>query len=405
MESRLGPVTLTERVHLLDVLRGMALFGIIASNMRAFNGPIDAYLDSSLMWQELENRIAQAFIDIFISSKFITLFSLLFGIGFAVQMERADACGLTKPTFYLRRLAVLLLLGVAHMYLLWWGDILTAYALMGFLLFLFRRKSQRQLLWWSAGLYCWPYILIAAFLAVSLAGAQVPPAPTATSEELQRVITVYSTGTYGEIFQERLKDSFIASAFLLFFSPHFLGIFVFGMWLWRTGMVRNVAAHIPTLRRCLWWGLFLGLSLNAVSVAIQEIGRPNSVAPLGLFKELLAGLAIPALSLFYACGLALLFQREEWRRRLQPFSAMGRTALTNYLLQTVIATTLFYSHGFGLFGQVGPLAGLGVSILIYAFQVVASVAWMRRFSFGPVEWLWRTLTYGRPPGTSAAGGG
>lgn len=393
----IGPISLTERIQLLDVLRGMALFGIVASNMRAFNGPMAAYLDHSLMWQEPANRIAQAFVDLFISGKFITLFSFLFGLGFAVQMDRASARGLAKQTFYLRRLGVLLLMGLAHMFLVWWGDILTAYALMGFLLFLFRRRSQKTILWWAAGLYCWPWIVIGAFLAVVTAGVSVPaPAPT-TNAELQRLIAVYSTGTYAQIFQERLKDVAAAFTFIVFYTPRLLGIFLFGMWVWREGIVRDIGTYAPLLQRGLRWGLVLGLSMNALMVAIQEIWHPDPFlpTPLGFFHQIVAGIALPALSLFYACALALLWRQDRWQRRLQPFSAIGRTALTNYLLQSLVCTTLYYGYGFGLYGSVGPLPGLAVSVAIYAAQVLASVWWVRRFAYGPMEWLWRTLTYGR----------
>jgi uncharacterized protein len=394
MEPRFGPVTLRERIHLLDVLRGLALFGIIAANIRAFSVPMAAYLDHSLMWQEPANRIAQGFIDVFITGKFITLFSFLFGIGFAIQMERAQARGI-RGNFYLRRLAVLFLIGQAHMYLLWWGDILTVYALVGFLLFQFRRKSQRDLLWWSAGLYCWPMILIAASLAFSFAGVQASPPPPPTAAELQRVISVYSTGTYTELLRERLQESLAWWGLVPLVSLHYLGIFLFGMWFWRTGIVRNIPAHIPTLKRCCWWGLGLGVSLNLAAVAIQEMWHPEAFAMTapGLFRDLISYAAVPALSLFYASGLALIYEREEWRRRLKPFCAIGRTALTNYLLQTAIATLLFYSYGLGLYGQVGPLVGFGIAILIYIAQVAASLWWTRRFAFGPVEWVWRTLTY------------
>jgi hypothetical protein len=154
--------------------------------------------------------------------------------------------------------------------------------------------------------------------------------------------------------------------FIAFYTPRLLGIFLFGMWVWREGIVRNIGNHIPLLRRCQSWGLVLGLTLNGAMVAIQEIWHPDPVlpTPLGFLHQLIGGLALPALSLFYVFGgRAALPQDERWRRRLQPFAAVGRTALTNYLLQTLICTTLFYSYGFGLYGQVGPLVGFAITYL------------------------------------------
>lgn len=115
----------------------------------------------------------------------------------------------------------------------------------------------------------------------------------------------------------------------------------------------------------------------------------------GFIANLTGAIGVPAGSLFYASTLALLWQSPVWRRRLAPFGAVGRTALTNYLLQSVVCTTLFYSWGGALYGTVGPLAGLAITLPIYAAQVVLSVLYMKRFRTGPMESLWRRLTYGR----------
>ena len=155
----LRPVSVGERIEVLDALRGAALFGIIAANMRGFSGPLAAYFDHTLMWTDPVNRVAQGFVDLFIQGKFITLFAFMFGIGFAIQMERADRSGVASRIFYVRRLAILLLFGALHFVFVWWGDILAPYALMGFLLMLFRTRSQKALLRWSAVLYAWPLLL------------------------------------------------------------------------------------------------------------------------------------------------------------------------------------------------------------------------------------------------------
>jgi uncharacterized protein len=143
-------------------------------------------------------------------------------------------------------------------------------------------------------------------------------------------------------------------------------------------------------------------------VAIAEIWHPDPTAPtpLGFAQQVIGGVGIPALSLSYASAVALLWQRRQWMPRLRPFGAVGRTALTNYLMQTVACTLLYYGYGLGLYGKVGPLLGLVPTFAIYGSQVAASAWWTRRFAFGPMEWIWRTLTYGRlrsKPQTAAAG--
>jgi uncharacterized protein len=388
---------LTERIEILDVVRGMALFGIIASNMRAFNGPMAAYFDHSLMWQGGADRVAQGFIDLFISGKFITLFSFLFGIGFAIQMDRAAARGLESQRFYLRRAAALVMFGLIHMFFIWWGDILFVYGSMAFLLYLFRKRSEKAVLAWSAALYAWPWVVSTAVLAASLAGMKTPSPPIPNAAELQRLINVYANGSYGQIFMERLTDNGTGAVFTVFYAPRLLGIFLFGMWVWRRGIVRSLAEQGGLLRRCRAWGLAAGLVLNAGMVAIAEIWHPDpaGTTPISWFNAMLSGVALPALSLGYASTLALAFQREAWRRWLRPFGAVGRTALTNYLMQSVLCTALYYGYGFGLYGKVGPLLGLAPTVAIYGAQVAMSTWWTRRFTYGPMEWIWRTLTYGR----------
>ena len=153
-------------------------------------------------------------------------------------------------------------------------------------------------------------------------------------------------------------------------------------------------------------GLWIGLVFNAATVAVMEIYHPNPLATSvpGFVANLTGSIGVPAGSLFYASTLALLWQRPAWRRRLMPFAAVGRTALSNYLLQSVVCTTLFYSWGGSMYGTVSPLAGLAVAVPIYAAQVVLTAVFLRHFRTGPMEWLWRWVTYGpavsesrRPP--------
>ena len=394
----MSPVTPGERIDVLDALRGAALFGIIAANMRGFSGPLAAYFDHTLMWTDTTSRVAQAFVDLFIQGKFITLFSFMFGIGFAIQMERADLRGMASRIFYVRRLAVLLLFGLVHFVFVWWGDILAPYALMGFFLLLFRKRSQKAILRWSAALYAYPVALGAVMLALHSAGVPIPSPPPTTPADLQRIIGVYGTGSYPEIVAQNIKEwPFMVFGFI-FFYPRLLGIFLFGLWVWREGIVRELPSRTDMLRRCQKHGLWVALLFNSIAVGLIEAFHPDPIAPsvLGLIVGVALSIGLPAGSLFYASTVALLWQTVQWRARLRPFAAVGRMALSNYLLQSIVCTTLYYSWGFGLYGRVGPLLGFVPTIAIYSAQVVLSVWWLRRFSTGPMEWLWRRLTYGAP---------
>jgi uncharacterized protein len=392
----MAPIPLSERIVFLDVLRGAALFGILAANMRAFNSPLPAYFDHTLMWTAPIDRITQTLIDFFISGKFITLFSFLFGIGFAVQMERSANKGVDPKTFYVRRLGVLLLFGLIHGFLIWSGDILAPYAVAGFVLFLLRKKTQRTVLIWAACTYFWPNVLAGLMLLAEFMGVGIPMPPRTTPAEIARIVQVYSSGMYPEILREHVHEMAFNVFGLIFFYPRVLALFLLGMWTYRAGIIQDLANRTGLLHQCRRWGLLVGVIGNGTMVAIAEILQPDPMAPsmTGLLWGLAGAIGIPAMSLFYASSLALAFQQDVWRKRLMPFGAVGRTALTNYLAQSVICTALYQSWGLGLFGQVSPLTGLLPTVVIFAGQIGISIWWVRRYRFGPVEWLWRRLTYG-----------
>ncbi|HET9467297.1 MAG TPA: DUF418 domain-containing protein [Vicinamibacterales bacterium] len=395
----LRPVAAGERIEVLDALRGAALFGIIAANMRGFSGPLAAYFDHTVMWTDPVSRVAQAFVDIFIQGKFITLFAFMFGIGFAIQMERADRSGVASRMFYVRRLAILLLFGLLHFILIWWGDILSPYAILGFALLLFRNRSQKALLRWSVGLFLYPLLMATFLFTLHSAGVQLPAPPPTTPEELRRIIGVYASGSYGDIVRQNLKEAGFMVFGFIFFYPRVLGVFLFGLWVWREGIIRELPSKTALLRRCQKYGLWIGLLFNSLAVGVNEVFHPNPITPsvLGLLVNAALTVGVPAGSLFYATTVALLWEKLRWRERLRPFAAVGKMALTNYLLQSVVCTTLFYSWGLALYGRVNPLIGLVPTILIYGAQVALSVWWFRRFAMGPMEWLWRRLTYGANP--------
>ena len=405
--ARMNPITLAERIETIDIVRGLALFGILASNMRAFNSPLATYMDHSLMWLGSWDRIAQGFVDLVISGKFITIFSFLFGLGFAVMMERAEARGVVGRGFYFRRVGLLFAMGVIHAIFIWYGDILSAYGFMGFFLYLFRRRSPVTVLRWALLLYCWPIVVSVMMTTLVAAGVPIPPPTSPTPEQFQATIQAYSSGTYMDIFRERMKENaFMAFAFA-FYYPRLLGLFLAGLWVWRKGVVKELGAHRELLVKLRNWGLTVGLVLSGVTVALNEIYHPNPMGfePLTLAINVIGSIGVPALSLGYMTAVALLFQKEEWKPRLRPFGAVGRTALTNYLSQTALCTTLYYSWGFGLYGRVGPLLGLVSTFVFYALLVVLSNWWVKRFAFGPLEWGWRTLTYGQAPAIHRAPAG
>lgn len=395
----MGPIRSSERIEAIDILRGLALFGIIAANIRGFGGPAIAYFNPIVMWSSLPDRIAQAFIDTFIQGKFITIFAFLFGVGFAVQLSRASERGSKFGGFYTRRLLILAAIGLVHGLLIWWGDILLPYALTGFLLFFFRKREDSTVLRWAIGGYLVPLGLVAFVTALPLmTGKPLPPQEPPTAEALAQVVRIYAEGSWVEIQGQRMSEAFTKNyPFLPIMFMNLLGLFLFGVLAWRRRVFQPSAEVLPRYRKVMFWAFAIGVPGNIAATTVRWFDPVQSFPPTPdmLLVMVIQNLSIPALSVGYVCAVILLCQQEVWRSRLSAFGAIGRTALSNYLLQSVLATLLFYRYGFGLYGTMGPALLLIPTVLIYGFEAAVSPWWLARWRFGPVEWLWRSLTYGR----------
>jgi uncharacterized protein len=206
----------------------------------------------------------------------------------------------------------------------------------------------------------------------------------------------YLYGTYGDILVWRV-DSFLAALvpFLVSVGPPIFGMMLLGLYAGRRAMPQNVLRHEGLLRTVAAYGLGLGIAGNTVGLVAAEIsfrGESPWFRAVSIVGYAVGG---PAFCLFYTSGIVLLAQSEVWRRRLRVFAAAGRMALTNYLFQSLVCTMIFYGYGLGWCGKVGLVLGLGLTAVVFSLQVAVSILWLRSFSYGPVEWLWRMATYGR----------
>ncbi|HUO84936.1 MAG TPA: DUF418 domain-containing protein [Thermoanaerobaculia bacterium] len=394
----LAPTTAAERIETIDILRGLALFGIIAANMRGFAAPSHVYFETHLMWTGLADRVAQAFIEIFIQGKFITIFAFLFGVGFGVQLSRAEERGAKFGGVYTRRLLVLIGFGLVHGLLIWWGDILLPYALTGFLLLLFWKRADRTLFGWAVVAYLVPLALIGvAVIVPMLIGQPSDGPPPVTPETLQQTIAAYGEGSWIYVQRIRTTEALTMNwGYFFFMFMQLLALFLAGVLAWRRRLLLPPVESLPAYRKAMRWGFGVGLAGNG-AVAVIDWIEPLTFFPPSprlLLVTAIQTVAIPALSTAYVCAVILVCRDEAWRARLRGFGAVGRTALSNYLLQSVICTLIFYSYGMGLYGEVGPALLLIPTLMIYAAEVWVSGWWLARFRFGPAEWLWRSLTYG-----------
>jgi uncharacterized protein len=395
----IGPVLRQERIEAIDILRGVAILGILIVNMNMRGFSLPEGLPAHELWPNVVDRTVEKLILFFADEQFITLFSFLFGLGLAVQMMRAEARGARFLPLYLRRLCVLMLIGVAHFLLLWDGDILHAYALDGFILLPFLRRSPKTLLVWAGIFLCIPLLFSGLTTYYSITRQADPQVmngisfedPAEDQQTIEEARRIYSRGTYAEMINFRARD--LPGEFLPGSDDTYILIgFLLGLYAGRRGIFHDVSAHLPFIRRVQGWGLVIGVAGNAAFAAGGSFD-PSPTSVMENVGRMCLVFAAPAMSFFYVSTIILLTQGEAWRRRLVPLAAVGRMAISNYLLQSLICTMIFYSYGLALFCKVRPSLGVLLTIIIWLIQIPLSVWWLRRFQFGPIEWLWRSLTY------------
>ncbi len=394
------PTPPSERIQVLDVLRGLAIGGILIGNMQWFSGygMMPANLAAAF---PLSDQITQYLVHVLIEGKFYSIFSFLFGLGFAIQMSRAEDRGDIGATLFKRRLSWLLVIGIFHAVLLWPGDILSVYALVGFVLILFRKKSDSSLLRWAAILFAVPIVTYALILVLFLAFA--PPDMTntidaASADRWALSISVVKQGGYFEILTGYNPQYLLgrwAGLIVQMRLPKILAMFLLGMYAYRRGYFEAAAANRPFITKMAISGFGLGLAGNVLFawLAGNEAPFPPSIA--GLVGVVAYGFSVPALALGIAASVVLLWQGGAAKRLLTIVAPVGRMALTNYLLQTVICVLIFYGYGLGKFGAIGAFQATVTALGIFVFQIVVSTMWLSYCAYGPMEWVWRQLTYRR----------
>ena len=409
MDHRVDPLPASERILTLDVVRGFALLGILIMNMPGFTNSFFIEADGTHLWTQPWDQGAELVRDMLFSGKFNSMFSLLFGIGFTIQLGRLQE---RKPehaiAIYTRRLIALLAFGLIHAMVFWTGDVLHIYALLGFLLLLLRNVSNRTV--------CVLIALCLAYPAVSgiLRLLVVTPETVTSRVALMQAWEASNNAIYGH-------GSFLAAAGehsreLLFFygNPWNLwGMFSFyvlmtttmliGFLIGRNGWVRRIPEYMPVIKRLQWWALAVGIICALIFGILGEMNRVPGPSATKIVISVAYVLCRLSLMIFYVLTIVRLAQLPAWQRMFAPMAAAGRMPLTNYLMQTLIATTIFYGWGFGFWGRMGPAAGLLLAFAIFfVIQVPLSIWWLRHFSMGPMEWAWRYLTYGHAPAMAHA---
>lgn len=441
-----APVAENRRIVLLDALRGLAILGIAVVNVQFFACPLLRLL--SWRWDQVppSEAIVRATITIFAEHHFFSIFAVLFGMGLALQYRRMRETGESFGGLYFRRLVVLLGFGITHALLLWYGDILALYALVGIVVYWFRDASPRTLLRWAIVIFMVPVAIQTGLMlldptqpgksvletkeelvaslriegesppATQDAAEHEPPAETPATQSAadraraRRAIAfsnlfirflnwladdaaIYRSGSYGDMMLHRLV------CFLLF-SPgvaieqmgwRALALMLFGIYLVRRGLFCTSGYSNAVYRRLALLGLTVGLPLQIAGILVHARGPDLAWSAALSFNCIYLGSM--GMTLAYMGIVYLLYQNGVWRTRLQPLAAVGRMSLTNYIGTSFLFGLIFYGYGLGLMDEVtfwqAELLTAGVLIILMVF----SVLWLKLFRIGPLEWLWRTLTY------------
>lgn len=400
-----NPLNQNERIELIDALRGFALFGILMVNMLYMYAPMTQVMLGAKADASMLQIIAESFIKFFFEGKFYVIFSMLFGYGFYIFMNKSNANNAPILPVFKRRLIILLIFGLAHIALLWVGDVLVYYSLFGFVLIIFRNASDTKIIKWAVILGLLPAFLLSLLTLLVALMAHIPEAKAQMDIEfeeniiiinnlVERAYSVYSSGTFTEMISFRIEEYlFLANGSILFFCPVILAMFLVGFWAARKGLLAHFNNNISFFRKTFWWGLFIGIISNVLYTISYHHAQPNVPGGWSLVFASMHTFGGFSLGLCYVSGIILLFNKEKEQFFVQYIAPVGRMALTNYIMQSTITALLFHAYGLGFYGKVEAWQGIALTVLIYLLQIAFSRCWLKHFQFGPLEWLWRSLTY------------
>lgn len=408
---RPAPIDTTERTALLDVIRGFALGGVFLSNVYIWMSGmiftprerVMGALSSTLC------KVLDGLYNFFVAGKCMTIFTFLFGMGLAVQFARAKDRGDSVSRRYVRRSLIMVILGVLHLALLWYGDITHQYALIGLVALLFWNRSTKTLVIWgllltlfAVPLGMWSQFLLPKLLSAPEIAKEAMEAKMAQGAEFDRVtFEAFAHGSYATVVRTNLVMYKHQSLSVIIASYHVgtLGNFLLGIAVGRLGWFHDVPAHRRVFRRLLGWSLLTGILSVAMLVGLRYLlgnkGPVQDSIVLSAVAPILRNLVTLGFAAAYMAAIALLYQRNFFRRIFSTLAPAGRMAMTNYFAQSAIGIFVFYGVGLGHLGDLRPRWIIVMPVVMYIVQMVCSWLWLRFFRFGPVEWMTRSFTYGK----------
>ncbi|MFC4386824.1 DUF418 domain-containing protein [Gracilibacillus marinus] len=382
MSEHARPLVENKRLPWIDAARGIAIFGIFLVNIPTFNGPYFLYGNGQNYWGTGEPSIWQMILDIFFQASFYSLFSFLFGFGMQIIWENLEGKNITPNRIMIRRLSLLFLFGFIHAFFIWHGDILLTYSVIGFILLLFFPLKNQTLLITALCILLIPVLLYTGLLY--LAQGFMTDADLSNGVAIAQSLQHYGNGSWSDIFKQNLADWFYANNpfNFIFILSNILPIFILGVVVARKKWLHDVTTYRPLLIKALVISFVLFVLFKAGPYAF---GNPLWFT---LLQDTIGGISS---SIFYMLSITLLY--PYMTRFFTMFAYVGKMALSNYLLQSIVSVFLFYSIGFRLYGKLGPLETVLVVCVVYVCQLGLSYMWLKRYKRGPMEWMWRSFIY------------
>jgi len=373
----------TERSFPIDVLRGISIFGILMVNMLSFHSPI-LYVDPLEFAQTKWDVKTYQMIDIFFQASFYPLFSFLFGYSLFLMKRSVDRKGLPFLSIATRRFVFLLIIGIVHAFFIWHGDILINYSILAFLLLAMIQLLGRTLLKIGLSLLLIPNILITLLLFTAEETLPTGEYDRGFRHKAEEVSEIYKNGSYWEVTIQRFQDwTFVNNVDnILYFIISIFPMFILG------AAFYQLSTFDPKYRSQWKKGIFI---LGAIGVVIKSspyiLGHRLAIE---YAQDMIGG---PILSLFYIFSIYYLCSQFPLSKIWTYFQKVGKMSMTNYLFQSIVLTFIFYGYGLGFYGEVSIFQGTILAILIFSIQLLMSHRWLQKFEIGPVEWLWRGITY------------
>lgn len=381
------PTVLQERIQSLDILRGFSLLGIILVNIIGFYTP-QPYIDLGSWFTEASDVIWHQRLDIYVQSSFYPLFSMLFGYGLAMQFMKAEHTGVNFYVIGSRRLVTLLIFGLFHAFLLWWGDILITYAFCGVVLLFLLRLKPVFLAIAAVSLNLLYHVFVLFVVGYIFLGSEEMGAISLDIVAVNDAITAYATGSWGDAFLQRVQDvmyqnnPFMLMMSLLTILPYML-----------IGAAASKWHLVERAKEFKVWWIATGVVFLVIGLFIKSAPFTwNRTYLLDYLKVYIGG---PMLSIGYIGIIVSLCFVPQLVKLLRPFARVGRMSITNYLMQSLILSLLFYNFGLGWYGKLDVLTGIVVAIVVFVVQIIFSEIWLSRFKQGPIEAFWRKCTYGK----------